>query len=64
MSHKKAKLLRKKQVDWRARVTEVGYEQYKIELDEEIRAVQEARKLQLRKRFPSATFQTLDGEVF
>ncbi len=67
MKHKKAKLLKRSGqsgADWQARVKEVGFEQYKLELDAEIAEVQRVRREQLRKKYPSATFQTLDGEVF
>jgi hypothetical protein len=54
----------KRRVPWRIRVGEIPFQQYKIELDEEVRAAQRFRRFQLQKRFQFATFQTLDGEVF
>jgi hypothetical protein len=54
----------KRRVPWRIRVNEIPFQQYKIELDEEVRAAQRFRRFQLQKRFQFATFQTLDGEVF
>ncbi len=49
---------------WQNRVKEVGFEQYKLELDAEIAEVQRVRREQLRKKYPSERFETLDGEVF
>jgi hypothetical protein len=49
---------------WQIRVKEVGFEQYKLELDAEIAEVQRVRREQLRKKYPSARFETLDGEKF
>ncbi len=49
---------------WQNRVKEVGFEQYKLELDAEIAEVQRVRREQLRKKYPSARFETLDGEKF
>ncbi len=55
---------RQRRVPWRQRVKEIPFWQYKMELDDEVEEVQRFRKLQLRKRFPFARFQTLDGEIF
>jgi hypothetical protein len=55
---------RQRRVPWRQRVKEIPFWQYRLELADEIEEVQRFRKLQLKKRFPYATFQTLDGEVF
>jgi hypothetical protein len=54
----------KRRVPWRVRVSEIPFQQYKMELDEEIRYAQRFRRFQLHRRFQFATFQTLDGEVF
>ncbi len=54
----------KPRVPWRVRVSEIPFQQYKMELDEEIRYAQRFRRYQLHRRFQFATFQTLDGEVF
>jgi hypothetical protein len=54
----------KRRVPWRIRVREIPFRQYKMELDEEVRAAQRFRRFQLKKRFQFAKFQTLDGEVF
>jgi SOS response regulatory protein OraA/RecX len=55
---------REEREDWQIRVKEVGFEQYKLELDAEVAEVQRVRREQLRKKYPSATFQTLDGREF
>jgi hypothetical protein len=54
----------KRRVPWRIRVSEIPFQQYKTELDEEVRYAQRFRRFQLHRRFQFATFQTLDGEVF
>jgi hypothetical protein len=54
----------KRRVPWRIRVREIPFQQYKMELDEEVRAAQRFRRFQLHKRFQFARFQTLNGEVF
>jgi hypothetical protein len=54
----------KRRVPWRIRVSEIPFQQYKMELDEEVRYAQRFRRFQLQRRFQFATFQTLDGEVF
>ncbi len=43
---------------------EITINQYKIEFDFTVERTKRFRKLQLRQRYPFATFQTLDGQVF
>jgi hypothetical protein len=54
----------KPRVPWRIRVSQIPFEQYKMELDKEVSDAQRFRRYQLHRRFQYATFQTLDGEVF
>ena len=53
-----------KRVAWRIRVKEISLSQYRIELCNEIEAVQRFRRNQLKEKFICAKFQTLDGQVF
>ncbi len=53
-----------RRVPWRIRAREIPIWQYKIELADEIEAVQSFRRKQLRMKFEFATFQTLDGRSF
>ncbi len=53
-----------RRVAWRIRAKEIPLWQFKIELDEEIEAVQRFRREQLHRKFSFATFQTLNGKVF
>jgi hypothetical protein len=43
---------------------EITLEQYKIEFDFTVERTKRFRKIQLRQRYPFATFQTLDGQSF
>jgi hypothetical protein len=56
--------VKQKRVAWRKRVKEIPLWQYKMELDDEIEAVQRFRREQLQRKFSFATFQTLDGQEF
>jgi hypothetical protein len=55
-----------KQKSWfrRLRDNEITLEQYKIEYSFTILRTIRFRKLQLRLKYPFATFQTLDGQSF
>ncbi len=55
-----------KQKSWfrRLKDNEITLEQYKIELYFTVKRTIRFRKLQLRQKFPFATFQTLDGQSF
>ncbi len=55
-----------RQKSWfrRLRDNEITLEQYKIEYSFTILRTIRFRKIQLRQRYPFATFQTLDGQVF
>jgi hypothetical protein len=55
-----------KQKSWyrRLRDNEITLEQYKIEHSFSLERIIRFRKIQLRQRYPFATFQTLDGQVF
>jgi hypothetical protein len=55
-----------KQKSWfrRLRDNEITINQYKIEFDFTVERTKRFRKIQLRQRYPFATFQTLDGQSF
>ncbi len=55
-----------KQKSWfrRLRDNEITINQYKIEFDFTAERTKRFRKIQLRQRYPFATFQTLDGQSF
>jgi hypothetical protein len=55
-----------KQKSWfrRLRDNEITINQYKIELSFTVKRTIRFRKIQLRQKYPFATFQTLDGQVF
>jgi hypothetical protein len=55
-----------KQKSWfrRLRDNEITINQYKIELSFSVKRTIRFRKIQLRKKYPFATFQTLDGQSF
>ncbi len=55
-----------KQKSWlrRLRDNEITLEQFKIEFDFTVERTKRFRKIQLRQRYPFATFQTLDGQSF
>jgi hypothetical protein len=55
-----------RQKSWfrRLRDNEITLEQYKIELSITVGRTIRFRKMQLRQKYPFATFQTLDGQVF
>ncbi len=55
-----------KQKSWfrRLRDNEITINQYKIELSFSVKRTIRFRKIQLRKKYPFAIFQTLDGQVF
>jgi hypothetical protein len=55
-----------KQKSWfrRLRDNEITINQYKIELAFTVERTIRFRKIQLRQKYPFATFQTLDGQVF
>ncbi len=55
-----------KQKSWfrRLRDNEITINQYKIELAFTVERTKRFRKIQLRKKYPFATFQTLDGQSF
>jgi hypothetical protein len=55
-----------RQKSWfrRLRDNEITLDQYKIELSITVGRTIRFRKMQLRQKYPFATFQTLDGQVF
>jgi hypothetical protein len=56
--------LKQKSLFRRLRDNEITINQYKIEFDFTAERTKRFRKIQLRQRYPFATFQTLDGQSF
>jgi hypothetical protein len=56
--------LKQKSLFRRLRDNEITIKQYKIEFDFTAERTKRFRKIQLRQRYPFATFQTLDGQSF
>jgi hypothetical protein len=56
--------LKQKSLFRRLQDNEITLEQYKIEHSFSLERTKRFRKIQLRQRYPFATFQTLDGQSF
>lgn len=55
---------RQRQMNWREHIKTFGLESYLERLTDEVESAWDYRKCVLRKKYPYASFRTLDGDVF